>query len=132
MNKNIFDIIIEVTFDALHSFTYFIKSNLITFANILNIMAPYTMYFVGQYVACNRGTIAVGDEALIPLLFIVFIYYLRSTANKIGKGMTIPVPDKRFTQVDEDGEVSIENNRLQELILYMADLEDWMEKRGML
>lgn len=127
--KYLYKIIVEITIDAYNSFVYFIKSNLITFANILYLAAPYIMYFTGRYTANNE----VGFEFFIPLAFIVVIYYLRSTANKIGKGTTVPVPDNRFTQVDEDsGEVSVENNRIQELLLYMADLEDWMERKGML
>ena len=127
--KYLYKIIVEITIDAYNSFVYFIKSNLITFANILYLAAPYIMYFIGRYTTNNK----VGFEFFIPLAFIVVIYYLRSTANKIGKGATVPVPDNRFTQVDEDsGEVSVENNRIQELLLYMADLEDWMERKGML
>lgn len=125
-------IIKDITVEAFCSFTYFVKSNLITFANILNMTVPYVMYFIGQYVACNKKEIAIGGEIFIPLAFIVLIFYLRSTANKIGKGTTMPVPDKRFTEVDDDGEVSIENKRIQELLLYMADLEDWMERKGIL
>lgn len=130
--KRTWKILVEVTLDALCAFAYFIKSNLITFANILNLIIPYVMYFIGQYVATTRNEVAVGGELFVPLVFIVVIYYLRSTANKMGKGHTIPLPDKRFTQVDEDGEVSIENRRIQELILYLADLEDWMERKGLL
>lgn len=130
--KKFFGILLEVTMDAFRNFTYFIKSNLITFANILNLITPYVMYFIGQTVASDRNEIAVGGEIFIPLALIVFIYYLRSTANKLGKGMTIPVPEKRFTQVDDDGEVSIENKRIQELLLYVADLEDWLERKGLL
>ena len=37
-----------------------------------------------------------------------------------------------FTEVDDYGEVSIPNNRIQELILYLADLEDWLERKGLL
>lgn len=130
--KRALRILIEITCDALCSFAYFIKCNLVNFANILNLIIPYVMYFIGQYVAFDRNEITVGGELFVPLVFVVLIYYLRSTANKIGKGTTIPLPDKRFTQVDEDGEVSIEHKRIQELILYMADLEDWMERKGML
>lgn len=130
--KKFLSIILEVTMDAFRNFTYFIKSNLITFANILNLIVPYLMYFIGQYVANDRNEIAIGSEVFVPLAFIVLIYYLKSTANKIGKGITIPIPEKRFTHVDEDGEVSIEHKRLQELILYVADLEDWMQRKGML
>ena len=125
-------VIIDILSDAFYTVKEFIKSNLVTFANILNLIIPYIMYFCGQDMALERGKISVGGEMLFPLLFIVVIFFLKSIANKIGKGMTIPLPSKRFTQVDDDGEVSIENNRLQELILYIADLEDWMERRGML
>lgn len=130
--KKLLRIFVEITSEAFYSFTYFIKNNLIVFANILNLLIPYVMYFLGQDVALDRKKFAVGGEIFIPLAFIVLIFYLKSTANKIGKGITIPVPDKRFTNVEDDGEVTIENKRIQELILYVADLEDWMEKRGIL
>lgn len=41
-----------------------------------------------------------------------------------------PVPVKRFTSERRDGEVSIENGRLQEMILYVCDVEDWLESSG--
>ena len=122
----------EITCETICSFTYFIKNNLVTFANLLNLLAPYMMYFIGQYAALGRHDIGVGGEIFTPLIFLVIIFYLKSTANKLGKGITIPLPDKRFTMVDDDGEVSIEHRRIQELLLYMADLEDWMERKGVL
>ena len=128
--KRFYEIIIDVTLDAIGNITYFIKNNLMNFAIILNLILPYVMYCLGQYVA--NGTIVIGPEILIPILFAIVIYYLKSSANKIGKGITIPVPDKRFTEVDDDGEVNIEQNRLQELILYIADLEDWLERKGLM
>lgn len=41
-----------------------------------------------------------------------------------------PVPAKRFTSEHRDGEVSIENSRLQEMIIYVCDVEDWLESSG--
>lgn len=125
-------IIGEITLEIFYSITYFIKSNLVTFANILNWILPYLMYLIGQYIALDREEFAIGSEVFVPIVFMVLIFYLKSTANKIGKGTTVPIPDKRFTEVDDYGEVSIENNRIQELILYVADLEDWLERKGML
>lgn len=130
--KRVIKIIIEITYEAICNFGYFIKNNLVTFANILSLIAPYIMYLLGQYTAINRNRIAVGGEIFIPLMFAVLIFYLKSTANKLGKGLTIPIPNKRFTEVDDDGEVMVENKRIQELILYLADLEDWLERKGML
>lgn len=130
--RKAFGILAEVTYEAYCSFKYFIKSNLITFANTLNLILPFAMYFIGQHAVHIRNETIIGYEIFIPVIFIILIYYLRSAANKIGKGMTVPVPEKRFTEADADGEVSIETNRIQELILYMADLEDWMERKGLL
>lgn len=125
-------IICEITFDIIRAAGYFIKNNLRTFANLLDLILPYLMYFIGQYVCEKIGFLNVGVEIFIPLGFVVLIHYIRSAANKLGKGITIPIPNKRFTRVDEDGEVTIENRRIQELILYLADLEDWMVRKGLL
>lgn len=121
-----------IIIDVVRVVDYFITSNLKNFAWLLNFILPYLMYLIGQNVCASRGYFAIGGELLIPIIFCVIIYYLRSYDNKIGKGTTIPVPNKRFTEVDDNGEVSISNSRIQELILYLADLEDWFERRGLL
>lgn len=130
--RRFFHILKEVLYDAIVAVIYFIGSNLRTFANILSISCPYVMYLLGQYAFSFRGEFNVGGELLIPLVFAVVTYLIRQFANKIGKGTTIPVPQRRFTSVDDDGEVSVNQNRLQELILYVADVEDWLERHGLL
>lgn len=130
--KRFFRITLEIITDVVRAIDYFITSNLRNFAWILNFILPYLMYIIGQNVCKTRGYFSVGGELFIPIVFCVITYYLRSYANKIGKGTTIPVPEKRFTEVDDYGEVSVENNRIQELILYLADLEDWFERKGLL
>ena len=130
--KRFLKVIVGVTLDDIANILMFIENNLKNFANILNMVLPYLMYFVGQEVFKSRGNFGVGGEIFIPLVFGIIIYYIRSFANKIGKGITIPVPDERFTEVDEDGEVNVRNSRLQEMILYLADLEDWLERKGLL
>lgn len=122
----------EIIHDVIQAIHYFITNNLRNFARILNFILPYAMYVIGQEVCLEREKIAFGGEIFIPIIFCVITYYIRSYANKIGKGTTIPIPEKRFTEVDDDGEVSIRNNRIQELILYLADLEDWLERKGLL
>lgn len=130
--KRFVKITLEIILDVVRAAAYFITHNLRNLARLLNLILPYAMYFIGQRVYADRGQFAVGFELFIPIIVCVIIYYIRSYANKIGKGYTIPVPDKRFTQIDDYGEVSISNNRIQELILYLADLEDWFERKGLL
>jgi len=130
--KKFLRIILEIIAEAIKSISLFIVNNLRNFANMLVLIAPYLMLFVGQAVYKERGYISTGGELFIPILILIIVYIIRSFANKIGKGVTIPIPSKRFTEVDEDGEVSIRHDRLQELILYIADLEDWLERKGLL
>lgn len=130
--KKFFIISLSILFDMLCCVKHFVENNMRNFAKLLNFLLPYVMYLIGQYVYSTRGNTAVGSEIFIPVFVCIIIYFIRSFANKIGKGTTIPVPGKRFTEEDEDGEVSIENRRLQELILYVADLEDWLERKGLL
>lgn len=130
--KRFLKVTLAIIIDVVQAIDYFITNNLRNFAWILNFILPYVMYVVGQKVYEGRGNFAFGGELFIPIIFCIITYYLRSYANKIGKGNTIPVPEKRFTEVDDDGEVSITNNRIQELILYLADLEDWLERKGLL
>ena len=137
MNKNenkrgFLRIIAEIIIDAIRGILLFITNNLRNFANIIWLAAPYVMLFIGQVVYKERGYITVGGELFIPIMFLIVVHIIRSFANKIGKGITVPTPAKRFTEVDDDGEVNIRNDRLQELILYTADLEDWLERKGLL
>ena len=124
-------ITIAIFLDVVQAAGFFVENNLRNFAKILNFILPYLMYVIGQYVYSERQKLNFGGELFIPILFCLVIFYIKSYANKIGKGSTVPIPNKRFTEIDDD-EVFINNNRLQELLLYMADLEDWFERNGMI
>lgn len=131
--KKIGRMFIEILYDMIFAVGYFIENNLKNFATLLSIMLPFVMLLIGQVVALKRGSFAIGSEILIPPFIGVIIYFIRSFANKLGKGITVPIPKKRFTEVDnETGEVNILNDRVQELILYVADLEDWLQRKGLL
>lgn len=121
--------VVAITIDIFYDILYFIQVNMRYVATIADIALPYCMYILGQNLAVVRGCIKVGGEVVIPILCTVVIHYTREIANKSGKGDAVPIPNTRFTEVDNDGEVSVDNSRLQELILYMADLEDYMERK---
>ncbi len=130
--KKLLRIILEIIAEEIKCISLFMANNLRNFANIIQLVLPFLMLYIGQIVAVDRGYIAFGGEIFIPMFVGFIIYFIRSFANKIGKGVTIPVPDERFTEVDKDGEVNIRQDRIQELILYVAYLEDWLERKGLL
>ena len=122
----------EIVIDLFYIMTNFFVSNMKNFANVLTVSCPYVMYFIGQYIYTDDLKFIYGYELAIPIAIVLITYFLHSAANKTGKGNMCPVPFKRFTKVSEDGEVSIEYGRLQELLLYVADVEYWLERKGIL
>lgn len=127
-DNNPIHIILEITMDIFRNIRYWFDNNVRNFPTILNIILPYLMYFLGVKLKTRYLYLVL----LIPVIIYLISYYSKSYANKINKGSAIPVPLKRFTQEDEFGEVSIDQDRISELILYMADLEDFLSRKGLL
>lgn len=100
--------------------------------NALLVSGPFVMLLVGEYVYADRGYWAVGGEVILPFIFVVAGFALKSYARVSGTDHSdIPVPYRRFTNVDYDsGQVDVDYGRVQEMILYMADLEDWFDRNG--
>lgn len=117
----------DITRSAYQDVKYFIKFNLRYITALLNVLLPYGMYYIGKAQSGNDYA-----ELWIPVIVMVVLHYVRELANRNNVGNVLPVPNKRFTQVDEDGEVTVEHRRVQELLLYMADLEDWLQRKGLL
>lgn len=121
-----FYIILDITKDIVRNVRYWFDSNIRNLPSLLDIVLPYLMYFLGVELRLDYIYL------VIPVIIHLISYYSKSYANKINKGSSIPTPAKRFTSEDEYGEVSINQDRTSELILYMADLEDFLERKGLL
>ena len=127
-DNNPIHILSEITMDIFRNIRYWFDNNARNFPTILNIILPYLMYYLGVKLKTRQIYLVL----CIPVIVYLISYYSKSYANKINKGSAIPVPSKRFTQEDEFGEVSIDQDRISELILYMADLEDFLSRKGLL
>lgn len=104
-------------------------------ANILLLLSPYLMLWI--------SIIYRGDSFVefchhywfllfIPIVIHIFACFLKYYANVVGTGDVCPVPVKRFTESDDKGMVSVDNSRVQEMLLYVADVEDYLERKGYL
>lgn len=121
-----------ITRSAIGEIGYWAKFNLRYMIGIINVALPYFMYIVGKWRCAEQGIQGYGYELLIPVVTLTILHYAKEIANRSNVGNNVPIPEKRFTNVDDDGEVTIETRRTQELILYMADLEDWLHRKGLL
>lgn len=120
----------EVLLDTIRQVMRFILSNLYNTHLLLNFTCPYIMFYMGTKFEWKRYEI---DKIIfIPILIWIASALIHKIANKCNKGDEIPVPRKRFVRDDGNGEYSVDKERLQEMILYVADVEEYLNKKGLL
>ena len=122
--------------ELLFEVKYVVNSSVNYFGKFLIFVMPYVMFYVGLKV--KGGTFVEMFKGynwallLIPVLVSIVATYMKWYADVVGKGDNVPRPTKRFTEVSDDGVVSVEYDRMQEMLLYVADVEDYLKKRGIL
>lgn len=131
-NRSVREILKLVIREMFSTFIYVLSTSIFPLSKILVFILPYLMLLVGITIYKDLGLGMKIVFLIIPILISLLSYFLKSVANKIGKGETPPVPHKRFTSDDGDGEVSVENSRLQEMLLFVFDYEEWLERKGYL
>lgn len=82
------------------------------------------IYFVPDGI--EKAYVAMFTIFAQALMYVVTSYIEYSD----NKGLGIPVPAERFTKVAEDDMVTVDSSRLQELLVYTSELEDWLELNG--
>lgn len=106
-----------------------LRNNLQFFINLILLIMPFVMFLLG--IKINELSVKLFLLiSLIPIISLIIVYFLKQIIKRIGFSESLPVPKERFTTVYKDGEVCIDVKRLQELTLYMADLEDWFDNNG--
>jgi len=119
--------------DLYHELTYYIKSNLKVLGFILLISNPYVTLIYGYSLIVRRNwEIRFGGELLIPIIMFIASYLLSTLANTYNKGSSVPVPARRFTEVIDDNDIVINQDDIQEIILYLNEVENYLERKGKL
>lgn len=124
MKKNRFIKSVKITLKAI---LYFILDLSRYISTIIRLIAYYIMLYLGYILYIKRGKFIIGGELFIPIFILFITSIIDRYTSSIGKGKDIPKPNKRFTHKDND-EIYISKDRKEELILYMSDLEDWLER----
>lgn len=103
-----------------------IKSIFVIIENLLMIVlipGIWIVYFMGWL---NLAT-SIILYCLACLVFFVFQY----VDKRYSFSLKFPIPEKWFTHEDEYGEITVEKDRLQELILYVNDVEKFIVQNGL-
>ena len=105
-------------------------------ANLILFITPYLMFYCGVKLTGYSFRLACKEcwvILLVPIVFFIVASFMKYYANMIGKGDICPIPNERFTEIDEEtGMVSVERGRTQEMLLYVADVEEYLKRKGYL
>lgn len=120
--------------EGLSSVGTWFKDNTRYFSKLMVLIGPALFMVIGA------GAVRLGfdNDLVAVILFAVAIIwpivalFFKGYSDRIGKGDIAPIPLKRFTDKEEDGLVTVRQDRVQEMILYLADVEDWLERKGMM
>lgn len=123
--KDITKALAESSIEVMVDIKYGIIKNLKMFAILLLILFPSVIAEI------NMGRLA---RIISMCLLILFVRIIGDTSNKLNRVTSggIPVPKKRFTRVDENGFIDINQNNMQEAILYLYEVENYLKKKGKL
>lgn len=123
--KDIINALVESFVDVMIDIKCGIIKNLKMFAVLLLILFPVVIAEI------NVGRFT---RAIFMCLLILLVRIIGDTSNKLNRVTTggIPIPKKRFTRVDENGFIDINQNNMQEAILYLYEVENYLKKKGKL
>lgn len=113
-----------------YQFKYFISINLKYLIKLIDISIPYIYAYISILLYRERNNIIIGYEVLIPIIAYIILSLLNNFLNKINRGYDIPLPRERFTTLNDNGNVSIDNSSVNDIILYLYDLEEYLKSKG--
>lgn len=119
--------VIEPAKEFVRSLAYYLKNNMFVIICMVQAAMPGSAFIIG----CNIKKDSV-HYVLIILAIQAILFYVKRIMINLGSGDEVPVPRERFTQTSNDGEVTVRVDRTQELILYVCDLENYLERKGKL
>lgn len=108
---------------------FLIKNSIYPVVTLYGAAFPTMCFFMGKAQLPDEPT-----WLLIVLIMVaqIALYCIKWYLTKMGKGNDVPSPVERFTSVSNDGEVTVDVDRMQEMLLYVADVEDYLERKGLL
>jgi hypothetical protein len=121
--------VISVFEDMIANAVYQVKRYMFVIYSIAKLCLPFICIAIGQSL---NGNIKFSLWYVYVAIIMIAMDVIHRISNKEGFGDEVPIPAKRFTTVSEDGEASIESNRLQEMILYVSNVEDYLESRRLM
>ncbi len=118
-------VMIRTVKEMTKSLKYGIIEELDKIATLIQILVPILI-------------LKITDDVVIMIvlstLFSVFIKYIKEVGYKLNNVTErgFPLPLHRFTKQNEQGFIDIEDEDMEQAILYLCDVEEYLKKKGLL
>lgn len=111
--------------EMLKGLKYAIIEELDKIATIIQIVIP---------VVILKATDNIFVMLALSILFTIFARYVKEVGYKLNNvtDRGFPIPVHRFTKRDEQGFIDIQDEDVEEALLYLCDVEDYLKRKGML
>lgn len=108
----------------LNKIRFFVKHGMIPVSNLIIVVNPFLCVLL--YSRIND----ISRVFVAAFLNIVLSYVIKLLSDILNTGKAFPVPYKRFTVEDEYEGITVNRSDLEEMILFMNDYENWLDRNG--
>lgn len=126
VNISVLKALWTVLLEMLYSFKYNVVKELDKIAVIIEVAIP---------VVLSKMYADITKLIIVSIVMTVIVHYITKVGQKLNNETygDLPLPRYRMTKIDSDGFVSmIDQDDLQELVLYMHEVEQYLTKKGKL
>lgn len=122
---SVFYVLIQTLIELFSTFKYSLIEELDKLAVAIQILIPIM-------IAMSNSSII--KMLLISCVLVVIVKYIKEVGYKLNHVTErgFPIPLKRYTNRDENGFIGINEEEMQEAILYLCDVEDYLKSKGWL
>ena len=122
---SVFHVLIQTMIELFATFKYSLIEELDKLAVAIQILIP---------IVIAMGNLSIIKMLLISCVLVVIVKYIKEVGYKLNHVTErgFPIPLKRYTNRDENGFIGINEEEMQEAILYLCDVEDYLKSKGWL
>lgn len=124
-NNSVLYTLIEVLSELVYRFIYGVVEEMGKIAVILQIcISVCVAYF------CNN----IFQMIILSCVLTVTVKYIKEVGNRLNHTTDdgFPIPYHRFTRKDSNGFVDVREDEINEAIVYLCDVEDYLKSKGWL
>lgn len=125
VKKSVLKTMIETFIELLIAFKYAVIEELGKIAIVIQIVIPIICFYAG---------IEFKTFVFVMVLLTVIVKYIKEVGYKLNSVSErgFPLPGHRFTKMDNNGFIMVKDEDMQEAILYLCDVENYLRNKGLI